>query len=72
MTASRLGGHDPWQREVARQVQAAHPGWLVIWGTWSRRFWAFACFDATQPVLVSAPDAAELIKLMNEAACRPR
>ncbi|MFD0857331.1 hypothetical protein ACFQ07_34325 [Actinomadura adrarensis] len=26
--------------EIARQVEAAQPGWLVLWGQYSQCFWA--------------------------------
>jgi hypothetical protein len=32
------------QRDVADQMQRAHPGWMVVFGSYSRMFWAFPPF----------------------------
>lgn len=47
--------------QIADQIQAARPGWVVWWGAWSRRYWAM---DGTTtasgcPVLLAGttPDA---------------
>ena len=48
------------QREVAI-IEARAPGWVVLWGRHSRRFWAFGAADG---VPVSAPTASEVLGAM--------
>jgi len=33
-------------REIARQIQDKSPGWMVLWGVYTRQFIAFPLFDA--------------------------
>ena len=35
---------DARQRDIAGQMQRAHPGWMVVFGSYSRMFWAFPPF----------------------------
>jgi hypothetical protein len=57
---------------IAEQINRSHPQWLVIWGLYSRRFWAFALFEMQprMPVCAGYPDA--LIARMDEAERRYR
>jgi hypothetical protein len=59
-------------RAVAEQINQDHPQWLVLWGTYSRRFWAYPLFDMQPRMLVHAtyPDA--LIARMDETEHRYR
>jgi hypothetical protein len=42
---SRLpSSDDPY--EVSQQIMGVFPSWLVMWGAYSRQFWAFPCFRA--------------------------
>jgi hypothetical protein len=54
-------------RAIAAQIHQARPNWLVLWGLYSRRFWAFALFEMQPQMLVHAsyPDA--LIACMDDA-----
>jgi len=46
---------DDQERQVAAEIEQSHPHWAVIWGCYSRRFWAFPYFQAPQGTIVSAP-----------------
>ena len=45
------------------RLQAGSSGWVVLWGVWTRKFWAFALFTA-EPVVVDAPDTGTLLAQM--------
>jgi hypothetical protein len=65
-------GNDDACREIAEQIHQTRPQWLVLWGSYSRRFWAYPLFNMRPRLLVYAsyPDA--LIARMDEAEHRYR
>jgi hypothetical protein len=65
--------YDPAQRRAAARLTHRHPGWLILWGTWSREFWAFPTFDVPPGTLIHAPTTTALQALMNhtELVTRP-
>ena len=40
---------------VAREIERDHPDWIVLWGCYSRLFWAFPRFLVPRGTIVSAP-----------------
>ncbi|TDQ45879.1 hypothetical protein [Actinorugispora endophytica] len=55
--------HDPDRRDVAAHIQWQKQGaWIVLWGSYTRRYWAFACWPLPEggEAAVSAADPAEL------------
>lgn len=54
-------------RSEAEQLGQAHPGWLVLYGLGSRRFYAIAAWPAPEPVMVDAATADDLAELMRQA-----
>ena len=52
-------------RELAIRVGEVFPDWLVMWGTYSRRFWAFPCFDAPPGTIAQAADPSSLAGMMH-------
>ena len=54
-------------RAIAEDIQLHRPGWLVIWGVYSRRFTAYPLFPVRRRVIVVAyyPDA--LVERMDSA-----
>jgi hypothetical protein len=66
------GKDDNTCRAIAEQIHHVRPQWLVIWGSFSRRFWAFPLFEMHPRLLVCAwyPDA--LIARMDDAERRYR
>jgi hypothetical protein len=56
--------NDRKRRSEARVIEAKFPRWAVLWGPYSRRFWAFGSPDGRP---VEARSAAELIGFMRAA-----
>ena len=63
--ATRIDMTDDQERQVAAEIEQSHPHWAVIWGCYSRRFWAFPYFQAPQGTIVSAPDRDRLLADMH-------
>ena len=55
---------------MARRLQQAHPGWLVLWGTYSREFWAYPCLPVPRGTILHAPDADTLATRIRETSLR--
>lgn len=55
-------------RRVAWQLSGSGE-WLVLWGPWSRQWWAFPCFPGGAGI-VHAGESDELVREMREAALR--
>jgi hypothetical protein len=58
---------DARQREQAALIDAREPGWTVIYGPWSRRFFAFAAWPAPQGVIVDSATLEDLVAAMRGA-----
>jgi hypothetical protein len=56
---------DDQERQVAAEIEQSHPHWVVLWGYYSRLFWAFPYFQAPQGTIVSAPDRDRLLADMH-------
>jgi hypothetical protein len=41
-------------QETARQIQLQHPGWMVLWGVYSRQYVAFPLFAAPAGTILAA------------------
>lgn len=69
------GRYDPGHRLEATRVQCGHPAWLVLYGAYSRMFWAFPTFAAEAGTIVTAATPGDLVVLMRQteisAAARP-
>ena len=57
---------DESRRADAGQVMEVFPSWLVLWGAYTRRFWAFPCFGAPRGTIVSSPHPGELAARMKK------
>ena len=72
------GGHryDPGQRLTAARIQHANPHWLLLWGTHSRRYFAFPMFTVPPGTIVTASEPDRLVTRMRQAeattAVQPR
>jgi hypothetical protein len=51
-------------RQIAREIEQNHPSWLVMWGCYSRLFWAFPRFNVPRGTIVSAPEPDRLFAEM--------
>jgi len=54
-------------RATADRLMAVFPHWLVIWGPYSREFWAFPCFDVSAGTVLHAADANDLAGMMHRS-----
>jgi hypothetical protein len=53
-------------RTTAHQIGRDFPQWLVMWGTYSRRYWAYPTFPAPAGTIVYARDPNDLARQMRE------
>jgi hypothetical protein len=61
-------------RDVAGRLMAALPAWLVLWGAYTREFWAFPCFAAPPGTVLHDTDPSVLagrMKQVQQDAARP-
>jgi hypothetical protein len=58
--------YDQQQRRVAGDLERAHPAWMIVWGDYSRGFWAFPLFGPGG-LFLAHRDPRELERLMNAA-----
>ena len=58
------GRYDPAARHAAARLQAASPGWMVLYGPWSRLYYAFPRFAAPPGTILAAPATRELAAWM--------
>jgi hypothetical protein len=49
------------ERIIARQTELSHPQWVVMWGCYTRAFWAFPRFSVSPGTLVSAWSLEDLL-----------
>jgi hypothetical protein len=66
------GKDDDACRATAERINRDHPEWLVMYGSYSRVYWAYPLFEMRRRLIVHAayPDA--LIARMNEVEQRFR
>jgi hypothetical protein len=63
---------DDQQRRDAAEIERSRPGWMVMWGCYSRLFWAFPRFHAPPGTIISAPDQARLLADLDDAESQAR
>ncbi|RCG22760.1 hypothetical protein DQ384_34710 [Sphaerisporangium album] len=59
--------YDLAERELAEELNAAEPAWLVYYRMHGRRFCAIACRDGVADPVLEATDVSELRALMRDA-----
>jgi hypothetical protein len=52
---------------IAEEIQQLRPGWLVIFGCYSRLWWAYPLFAVRRRVILSADNPETLIARMDAA-----
>ena len=50
----------------AQQIGHRHPRWLVMWGPYSRTYWAYPRLPVPQGTIVHAPDPEMLMTAIRE------
>ena len=53
-------------RGLAAEIERQFPLWVVLWGVYSQEYWAFACFDVPQGIVVHSADPSELVRQMRQ------
>lgn len=48
------------QRELARRIEQVFPQWVVLWGAYSRQFWAFPQFRVPRGTIAHAASPDDL------------
>lgn len=61
------GLYDPDQRRAARHLERNDPAWLVMYGPWTRHFWAYPRFAAPRGTILHASSTRELLAMMRTA-----
>jgi hypothetical protein len=55
---------DQRERQIAARIAQDFPRWLVLWGLYSRRFWAFPCFRVPRGTIAEAANPDDLVAEM--------
>jgi hypothetical protein len=60
--------YDRREHAYAARIEQKHPGWVVLWGMFSRRYWAFPTNTAIpRGTILSAPQPRELVAAIRQA-----
>jgi hypothetical protein len=55
------------QRQAVATLRQRHPDWMIMYGVYTRMFWAYPLFTTLTGKYVSAPDPADLDRRMTAA-----
>jgi hypothetical protein len=58
--------YDPDQRELAARIERFFPRWMVMWGAYSRQFWAYPRFRVPRGTIAHAAKPDDLACMMRE------
>jgi hypothetical protein len=61
---------DEANRETARQIELQRPGWMVLWGVYSKQYVAFPLFAAPPGTILAAAYLPALESRMQTAELR--
>jgi hypothetical protein len=63
------GEYDRQQRHTAALIQRHYPAWLILYGPWSRKFWAYSTLPAPpgQAIVLSALGPRDLAAQIRDA-----
>ena len=59
-----LRAGDAAEREQAARIERDFPHWLVMWGAYSRRFWAYPRFNVPRGAIAHAASPDDLAGMM--------
>lgn len=54
------------QRRIEARLGEDFPRWLVLWGAWSRQFWAYPRFRAPRGTILHSQGPADLAAQMRQ------
>ena len=66
LVVARRHDWDPAQRRAAWELDQSAPDWTVFYGPYTRRFYAIAAQPIPFPLVLDAPDIAELRRQIHE------
>ncbi|MFD8527168.1 hypothetical protein ACFV0L_07120 [Streptosporangium canum] len=52
--------------DLARDLEARHPGWVILWRHWARRYWAFPTWLPNTPGPIEARNLQDLLTQIND------
>lgn len=52
--------------DIATDLEARYPGWVILWRHWARRYWAFPAGLPNVPGPVEARNVQDLLTQMND------
>lgn len=52
------------KRQQATRIERVFPHWIVMWGAYTRQFWAYPCFSAPRGTIVHAASPDDLVGMM--------
>lgn len=52
--------------DLAQGLEARHPGWVILWRRWARRYWAFPTWLPNAPAPIEARNVQDLLTQMND------
>ncbi|MEV7966925.1 hypothetical protein AB0O34_13210 [Sphaerisporangium sp. NPDC088356] len=61
------GEPDPGDRAAAVLLDRLEPAWTILYGPWSRRFYALALIPTSEPLVVEARTTQDLLEQMRQA-----
>ena len=61
-----IDSEDEGAREIASRVQQGHPGWLVLFGSYSGQFVAFPLFETSALRWIETESPGQLTRRMRE------
>jgi hypothetical protein len=62
--------YDESQRRAAGFMQRENPYWLIMYGVWSRLYWATPAFDVPPHTILSAAEPDDLLRQMRQVELR--
>jgi hypothetical protein len=54
------------RRRIAALIERDNPRWMVVWGVYSRVFWAYPKFDLPQRMILHHEDPNQLVAYMRQ------
>lgn len=53
-------------RHAAQDLETERPGWIVLWGVYSRQYWAYPLFDVPPRTILHSTDPRALAAKMTQ------
>lgn len=63
---SLMHERDRAERQLAARLGKAFPHWHIMWGAWSRQFWAYPLFRAPRGTIAHSSDPGDVAAQMRQ------